>query len=186
MRPPVLGDTAAVEPDNPAEIAGGRFGGALSFTAASSDHVTWPAALPAAGSLTLEMWVLPDAVAGTRTLFSSGDGRVVASVTADSPSLVHFSFTLGLATPQTVASASVAAGAWHHVLVSFADPSMRMWVDGTRTELDTVTPTTAFALDSITLGGATATAYSGTLDEVWLAETAITADADARARYCPL
>ena len=181
-----LGDTTAPEPDDPAEVKNGRFGGALAFTAANGDHVTWPAALPAASALTLEMWVLPDAAAGTRTLFASGDGRVALTVTADSPTQVHVSFGLTNGTAQTVASASVAAGAWHHVLVSFAEPSMRMWVDGVRTELDTASAGTPFALDSILLGGAAAAAYSGTLDEVWLAETAITSDADALARYCPL
>jgi hypothetical protein len=181
----VLGDTAAVEPDDPAEVASGRFGGALAFTAANSDHVTWPAALPAASALTLEMWILPDAAAGTRTLFASGDGRIALTVTADSPTAVHVSFSLMMPT-QTVASASIAAGKWHHVLVSYAAPSLRMWVDGVRTENDMAPAGMPFALSSITLGGAAATAYSGTLDEVWLAETAITADADALARYCPL
>ncbi|HEY3806429.1 MAG TPA: LamG-like jellyroll fold domain-containing protein [Kofleriaceae bacterium] len=182
----VLGTTTAVEPDDPAEIASGRFGGALAFTAANGDVATWPAALPAASALTIEMWVSPNATAGTGTLFASGDGRVVVSVTADSPTLVHFTFSLTNGTAQIVSSASVPSGQWHHVLVSFADPSMRMWVDGVRTELDTAHAGTPFALTSITLGGSGASAYGGNLDEVWLAETAITADADALARYCPL
>ena len=59
----------------------------------------------------------------------------------------------------------VAAGAWHHVLASLQDPTVRLWVDGVRTET-TVHPNTAPALDALRLGGNAANAYSGSLDEV--------------------
>lgn len=188
--PAVLGDTIAVESDDPAEIANGRFGGALALTAANSDHVTWPAMLPAASALTIEAWIAPSSVAGTQSVFASSDGRIAIDVVADSPSAVHVAFAITASgsggASGSIASASVAAGAWHHVLVSLAQPSIRLWVDGVRTELDTVYPGSALALDGITLGGSAASAYDGDLDEVWLAETAITDDADALARYCPV
>jgi hypothetical protein len=42
------------------------------------------------------------------------------------------------------------------------------------------------ALDIVRLGGAAAAAYDGAFDEVWLAQTAITSENAALARYCPL
>ena len=79
-----------------------------------------------------------------------------------------------------------AAGAWHHLLASLQAPALRLWVDGARTEVDTVQLAAPPALDMIRLGGDAATAYDGALDEIWLAQTAITSDDAALARYCPL
>jgi hypothetical protein len=80
----------------------------------------------------------------------------------------------------------VTASDWHHVLASLQAPALRLWVDGIRTEMDTVQLATPLALDSLRLGGSAATAYDGALDEVWVAQTAITSDEPALARYCPL
>ena len=63
--------------------------------------------------------------------------------------------------------------------------ALRLWVDGARTEAAGVGGTAA-AFDAVRLGGSGATAYDGALDEVWLAQTAITADEAALVRYCPL
>src|SRR4029077_557314 len=51
-----LGCGVALEPVDPAPLPAGRFGGALAFTAASSDHVAWPTTLPALPDLTIELW----------------------------------------------------------------------------------------------------------------------------------
>jgi hypothetical protein len=83
---------------------------------------------------------------------------------------------------RTVTSAAVPANAWHHVLVSLAQPSLRLWVDGVRTEVATVELASPLALDALQLGGN----YDGALDELWLAQTAIAGDEPALARYCPL
>ncbi|MDB4957434.1 MAG: OmpA domain protein [Myxococcales bacterium] len=185
-----LGDTTAVEPTDPAPLASARFGGGLSFTSTDSDHVSWPTALAAMPNLTLELWAKPSAMAGARDLVTNSDGRIAVRVTADSPTTVHFSITIvegGMGgQTRTVTSASVAANTWHHVLASLQEPSVRLWVDGVRTELANVHPSTSPALDELRLGGTGATAYSGALDEVWLAQTAITTDDAALARYCPL
>lgn len=188
--PATLGDTIAVEPGDPAPLAAGRFGGALAFTAVEGDHVAWPAALAAMNDLTIELWAHPAAPAGARDLVVSGDGRVALRVTAASPSTVQFSVATaegGMAgQTRVVSSAAVAAGAWHHVLVSLQQPSLRLWVDGVRTEIATVQLAAPLALDALRLGGGAATAYDGALDEVWIAQTAITGDEAALARYCPL
>jgi hypothetical protein len=83
-------------------------------------------------------------------------------------------------------SAAVDASAWHHVLASLQAPTLRLWVDGARTEAADVQPATPIALDALRLGGDAATAYDGALDELWVAQTAITSDEPALARYCPL
>ncbi|HEY6179155.1 MAG TPA: LamG-like jellyroll fold domain-containing protein, partial [Kofleriaceae bacterium] len=79
-----------------------------------------------------------------------------------------------------------AAGAWHHVLASLQAPALRLWVDGVRTDAAGVAAGVPEAFDAVRIGGAAATAYDGALDEIWLAQTAITADEAALARYCPL
>jgi hypothetical protein len=133
--------------------------------------------------LTIELWARPTAVAGARDIATSGDGGVALRVTAASPTTVVFSISIGGA---TVSSAPVAANAWHDVLASLHQPSLRLWVDGVRTEVDTVQLAAPPALDAVQLGGTGAAAFDGALDEVWIAQTAITADEPALARYCPL
>jgi Concanavalin A-like lectin/glucanases superfamily len=185
-----LGDTIAVEPEDPAPLAAARFGGGLSFTAASSTHVAWPIALTAMPEMTIELWAQPASVAGPRALLASGDGRVVLQVTAASPTTVKFSIVVAEGgtggMTRTVSSTAVAAGAWHHVIASLQQPTLRLWVDGVRSEIATVQLGLPLAFDALQLGGAAATAYDGALDEVWIAQTAIIDDEVALARYCPL
>lgn len=188
--PATLGDTLEVEAGDPAALAVGRFGGALAFTATDSDHVAWPLALAARPDLTIELWSRPSSPAGARDVVVSGDGRIALRVTAVSPTTVRFSIAIAedRAGTQTriATSAAVTAGAWHHVLASLRAPRLRLWVDGVRTEAANVKLATSPALDSLRLGGSAATAYDGALDEIWVAQTAITGDDAALARYCPM
>lgn len=186
--PATLGDTLAVEPGDPAPLAAGRFGGALAFTATDGDYVAWPLALGATPELTIELWARPGSPARARDVAVSGDGRIALRVTATSPTTVRFSIAIddgSAGHSPTVSSAAVDAGVWHHVLASLQEPALRLWVDGVRTEIEDVHLATPPALDALRLGGGGATAYDGALDEIWLAQTAITGDEAARARYCP-
>ena len=187
--PATLGDTAEPEPTDPTLQAAGRFGGALSFDAAANQHVEWPLALAAAPDLTLELWANPGAPSGARDIAVSADGRVALRVAAASATTVRFSISIhegegGVI--RTVTSGTVAASAWHHVIASLQQPALRLWIDGARSELATVELTAPLALDALRLGGDGAAAYDGALDEIWLSQTAITADEPALARYCPL
>ena len=168
-----LGATAMAEPSDPA-FGTGRFGGGVTF--ANMQLVAWPAALGAMSDLTIELWVRPDATAGAHDLVTSGDGRAAIRVAAVSPTTVRFTATIG----GTATSAAVAAGAWHHVIASKTGSTVRLWVDGVRTEASGGGQ--APSLDAIQLGGN----YSGSIDEVWIAQTAIADDESALARYCPL
>ncbi len=174
----LLGDAVAVEPADPAATPG-RFGGGLAFTAAESDHVSWPAALGAAPIFAVELWSQPG---GAGTVVVSGDGRLEIRVTAAGAN-VKYAVTVMDAggTAFTATSANVAAGAWHHVVASLEEPTLRLWVDGVRTEKAGVATSGGPVLDMVTLG-----AFAGALDEVWVAPTAVTTEADARGRYCPL
>ena len=163
----VLGDTANPEASDPAFLAAARFGGGFSF--AAGQHISWPAMLGATNAFTLELWVKPGA---TGDIFNTGDGKFVLRYQGQS-----FVAQVGSA---TVTSANAAGSAWHHVIVSFTQPSLRLWVDGVRTEVDNVSPNMPIAMDTLTISG------TGSVDEVWLAQTAITTDDAARARYCPL
>ena len=166
-------------PTSPADPAAtpGRFGGGLAFNAAESDHVSWPAALTAPG-FAIELWSQP---AGAGTVVVSDDGRLEIRVTA-AGATAKYSVTVKDAggTAFTATSADVAAGAWHHVVASLDEPTLRLWVDGARVE-KTGVATGGLTLDALTLGS-----YTGNLDEVWVSATAVTTEADARGRYCPL
>lgn len=181
-----LGADATVEVADPGFVAG-RFGSGLTFSPSEGDHVAWPAALGMMPDVTLELWVRPDAIAGTRDLLVSGDGGVALRVTGASPTTVQFSFSViaGNGQARTATSAQVAGNAWHHVIASLDEPTLRLWVDGIRVEAS-INLGTAPALDAIRLGGAGGTAFSGTLDEIWVAQTAITTDEAALTRYCPM
>lgn len=177
-----LGPTDAAEPADPTP-ASGRFAGGLGFAPSEGDLVAWPLAAGATSQLTLELWARPDAINGTRDVLVSGDGRVALRVTQDSPNTVRFSATVvetgGVM--HTVTSASVAAGAWHWVLVSLQAPSLRLWVDGAVTSIGDAQLGAAPALDAVQLGGN----YGGRLDEVFVSLTATATDEGALARYCP-
>ena len=175
-----LGSDGTVEVADPAATTG-RFGGALVFAAAESDHAAWPLALPAGPDITLELWTRPDAIGGSRTLVSSTDASFAVRVNADTASTVRIAATVGT---KTVASAAISAGTWHHVVTSQTGGKLQLWVDGAKTELAGAGD--AYTLDVLTLGGSAAAAYSGAIDEVWVAQTGIAVDEDALVRYCPL
>ena len=175
-----LGTNATVEAVDPA-LGAGRFGGGASFVAAEGDLVAWPVALGATADLTVELWARADAVAGTHDVLVSGDGRLAIRVTAVSPTTVRLaaSITGASSAVRTVQSTPVAASAWHHVIVAHSAGTLRLWVDGART--DVAVSGGMATLASIRLGSN----YAGALDEVWVAQTAIADNEAALARYCP-
>lgn len=171
-----LGDTAMAEPTDPAFVAAARFGGGFSFT--GNQHISWPAMLGPTSALTFELWVNPASMGGNNAVLANGDGHAAISVAGQGANQVRFAATYA---GGTITSAAVAAGAWHHVVMSYAAPSLRLWVDGVRTEADNVMPGgMAPSLDALTLSG------PGSLDEVKVSQTAATTDDAALAGYCPL
>ncbi len=179
-----LGSTSDPESTDPAPSAG-RFGSGLSFTAAEGDLVAWPlAAGAAAPNLTTELWASPTALAGTRDIFASGDGRMFIRVTSAGATMIRFAASVvdtgGVI--YSTASADVPADAWHHVLLSITPTSLRLWVDGKRTENTDVQLASPPSLDAVRLGGG----FGGALDEVYLAPNAITDNEAALARFCPV
>jgi len=179
-----LGPTDQAELQDPSSTTG-RFGAALAFDALAGDIVAWPLAGAATATFSLETWVYPNALAGTRTLAITGDGSIAIKVTADTATTVKISATVmgsgGVA--YTATSASVAANTWHWVLVSLQEPTLRLWVDGVRSETGNVRLSgTTLSLASLQLGGN----YGGVLDEVWVSQGAITTEEAALQRYCPL
>jgi hypothetical protein len=176
-----LGPTDQPEAADPVPSTG-RFAGGLAFDANEGDLVMWPLAAGGTSSYAIELWASPSSLPGTRDVLISGDGRIAIRATG-SGSNVLFTTTVvdNSGVSHTVSSAPVAAGAWHHVIASLSDATLRLWVDGVRTEVGDSRPGMAPLLDSVRLGGA----YSGSIDEVWLSGTAITSDEDARGRFCP-
>ena len=175
-----LGSNGTVEVADPAATTG-RFGGALVFAAAEGDHATWPIALPAGPDITFELWTRPDAIGGSRTLASSTDGSFAVRVNAGTATTVSIAVTVGT---KTLSSAAITAGTWHHVVASQTGGTLRLWVDGVKTELAGAAD--AYTADVLTLGGSAAAAYSGAIDEVWIGQTGIAMDEGALVRYCPL
>lgn len=180
--PAFLGLDETIEIVDPVPTTG-RFGGGLSVSATEGDVVSWPLAGGDPMSFSIELWSSPSALSGTRDLLASGDGRTLLRVTSVGTNTVQFSATLVGASDvrYTVSSVAVTTDAWHHVLVSFEEPMMRLWVDGDRTDRDDARPGTAPTLDAFRLGGN----YGGVVDEVWVSTTAITSDETALSRFCP-
>ena len=162
------------EPTDPTFVAAARFGGGFAFN--GNQHISWPTALGPTTALTFELWLKPAAMGGS--VLATGDGRAAIAVAGAGMNQVRISVTVA---GGTIASAPVAAGTWHHVIASFSEPSLRLWVDGVRIEADTVSLAgMPIALDALTARG------PGSLDEIWIAQTAITTDEAALGRYCPL
>jgi hypothetical protein len=178
-----LGSTDMVEANDPTALAG-RFNGGLGFAPAEGDIVAWPLALGPMADITIELWARPDSLSGTRDVLVSGDGRIAIRVTQDSATTVHFSATMveSGGVMHTVSSGPVTAGAWHWVLVTLQEPTMRLWVDGAASSAGDVRLGTRPDLASFTLGGS----YSGALDEVYVSQVATPGDEDALNRWCPL
>lgn len=176
-----LGTTDQPEVADPS-FTTGRFAGALSFNAAESDVAMWPVTAGATDAPTVELWAAPTALPGTRDIVANEDNRIHVRVTSSGTS-VQFGATIvetgGVI--HTVMSAPVAADTWHHVVVSLAQPTLRLWVDGVRTEIGD-TRVDAISFGTLRLGGS----YGGSLDEVFISGTAIGDDETARGRFCPV
>ncbi|HUS27981.1 MAG TPA: LamG-like jellyroll fold domain-containing protein [Kofleriaceae bacterium] len=176
-----LGNTDQAEAIDPM-FTSGRFSGGLAFDANQGDLVAWPLAAGSTSNFTIELWASPASLSGTRDILLSGDGRIAVRVTGAGGNVTFSAAVIDNASAtHTVTSAPVAAGAWHHVIASLSDATLRLWVDGVRTEIGDARPGTAPALDSVRLGGA----YGGSLDEVFLSATPIGDDESARGRFCP-
>jgi hypothetical protein len=179
-----LGPTSMPEASDPTSL-GGRFGAGFGFAPAEGDLIAWPLSLGPMADVTVELWARPDAVSGTRdVIVNTTDGRVALRVTQDSASTVRFSATMieNGGVMHTVTSAPVSAGAWHWVLVTLQEPTLRLWVDGAPYSANDVRLGSRPMLDSFRLGGN----YSGALDEVFIAQTPTSGDEIALQRYCPL
>jgi hypothetical protein len=172
-----------VEPSDPTPVTG-RFAGGLGLVPAEGDLVAWPLAAGATAALTIELWARPDALGGTRDVLISGDNRVIIRVMQETATTVRFVATLvdNGGVMHTLISAPVAAGAWHWVLVTLQEPTMRLWVDGAAMTAGDVTLGTPVDLSSLRLGGN----YGGALDEVFVSLVPTPGDEDALNRYCPM
>jgi len=178
-----LGSTDMIEANDPTPVAG-RYAAAVGFVPAEGDLIAWPLALGSMGDVTIELYARPDALAGTRDVLVSGDSRIALRVMQDSASTIRFvaTMTAGNGVMYTVASAPVAAGAWHWVLVTLQEPSLRLWVDGAASSAGDVRLGMRPDLASLRLGGN----YGGALDEVFISQSATVGDEAALSRYCPL
>jgi hypothetical protein len=186
--PATLGDDDTVEVADPDPGVPGRFGTALAFTGAEIDHVSWPVALAPTDDFTIELWAHPTTNSATRDLVVTIDNRIRIRLVTVNPTRVRFTATVqaDLANSWTVQSAPLDPGEWHHVLASRSGATLRLWVDGVRTEIGGVNAGPPLELDALRIGGKAPVGYTGSLDEIWFAPTATTTDDDARARYCPL
>lgn len=174
-----LGPTADPEDADPAFVPG-RFGTGLDFTPGQADIVEWPVAFGAQATLSTELWIQPAALAGTRDVVTSNDGRYVLRATLEGGS-IRFSGTVTDATGvmTTVSSGLVAASVWHMVVLSQTASSLTLFVDGAATS--TTLPRTEITFDALRVGGT----FGGLVDEIWISTSAYTA-ADELPRYCPV
>jgi hypothetical protein len=180
----MLGPTDQPEPADPS-FANARFGLGLAFSASEGDIVGWPLMGGATSAFTLGSWV--DPAASPANIAASGDGRIALKVAAadSTTTIVTFSATVidSGGTAHTVTSAkSYPVNSWHQVIASLSEPTLRLWVDGDRSEIGNVSLGTAASLDMITLGGV----LQATIDEVLVSQSATTSDDTVLAGYCPV
>ena len=123
-----------------------RFATGLAFESGEGDIVAWALGGGASTSnLTIELWARPDALPGSRDVLANGDESVVLRVRRMGPDRIRF--IADDRVHQRVVGHR-AAETWHHVLVSLSPRSLRLWVDGDRTEENDVTQAGSPSLDS--------------------------------------
>jgi hypothetical protein len=174
-RDAVLGDDGSAAVNDPARMSPARFSAGLHFTASDSDLVRWPADLGDVGEHTLELWVRPSS---SGTLLITLDSTISLSLSPDL-AVVYTVTDRGGDRTATVTSTPITADTWHHVLASYKKPNVRLWVDAVAAPAEQVDA--GFRADAFDLG----VALTADLDELYVAESAITEDAVARSRYCP-
>jgi len=177
-----LGSTDQVEAADPA-AGTGRFGGGLDFDASESDVVTWALAGGTEPTFTISLWTKLGTASGTHTVLTSGDGRVAIRAVVDSTT-VRFTATVidSSSASHMATSAPVAVSDWHQIVASLSEPSLRLWVDGDRTEISDARMGTPPSLDGISIGGT----FAGSVDEVVISGSSTTSDDAVLTSYCPL
>jgi hypothetical protein len=190
----VLGTTSATETSDPARVSGGRFGGALSFTASQSDTVTWPAGLGTIGDHTIEFWVrFPAApIASAEVILSSEDNHLVVLLLRNDNGTNFIGLGVGDGNQYALTSGDATPGVWNHVVASIRTSSptlMTIWVNGVYSAGGGI-PLTTFDFDTLRIGtftGSTGwTTLDGQIDDLVVSTGFIGGTEQARARYCPL
>ncbi|MHB8419479.1 MAG: LamG-like jellyroll fold domain-containing protein [Myxococcales bacterium] len=147
----------------------GHSGNALSFDGASG-YVYGPdsASLDFVEGITLEAWVYPNSTAGNQTVIAKGSQFALQINAGQLQALV--SAASGAATPVSVGSGTVAAGAWTHVAVTYDGLALRNYVNGQLTSTTSYAdgPLVPATGSQLTVGGdpVSATYFDGKIDEV--------------------
>ena len=159
-------------------VAGGRYGGALSFDGVN-DLVTVNDAnsLDLRTSMTLEAWVRPTAVNDWRTvILKEQPGQLVYALygsTDNSRPSAHV-FTTGdraLGGP-----AVLPANAWSHLATTWDGLNLRLYVNGTQVASSALTGTAVASASPLRIGGNTVWSewFAGLIDEVRVYNRALT------------
>jgi hypothetical protein len=184
----LLGRNSSVETEDPTRIAGGRFGRAIAFDEVENDTASWLTAAVGGPSFTLhdhtvELWARM--TAGTAgEMFVSGDFRLKVFYT-NASGQVRFGYSLvdDAGATQTVTSAAMPAGVFHHVVATYTGTTMTLWVDGVAVTGNATI--TGLLTMGVVMFSAPNSSIDGILDEIYLGRQALTS-AEVLVRYCPL
>lgn len=141
--------------------------------ATTSSRISVPhvAAYDLVSRVTIEAWIRPDTVTGTRGILDNGGNYFLY---IEDGELVFGIRTLILT---SAIRTSVTAGAWHHVVGTYDGTKLVLYRNGVAVQSASVTGAILLALTPLAVGAMTGsgTSFDGTLDEVALYDSALSA-----------
>jgi fibronectin type 3 domain-containing protein len=155
-------------------VAGGRFGGALSFNG-NGNLVTVPdsASLDLSAAMSLEAWVRPELGSWRTAILKERPGGLAyamyASTDTNRPSTEINVDVRG--------TAALPTSTWSHLTATYDGATMRLYVNGTQVGSRTVAGTIPISSGALRIGGNTLWGeyFSGLIDEVRIYNRALTA-----------
>jgi hypothetical protein len=113
-------------------IAGGKFGGALSFNGFSSEVTAADAAsLDLTSGMTVEAWVNPSAASSTwKAILHKNTDRYYLMASSDTGGVPVIGATFGSGNLNGLGSQALPVGVWSHVAGTFDGSRLRLYVNG--------------------------------------------------------
>jgi len=162
----------------------GEVGNAVLFDGATGQiTVADSTTLDTGDVFTLEAWVNPAALpAGAKTIFDKGAGSYRLEI--DVLPFPHFAlYKIGVGTPIVKSSAVIAVdGVWRHIVVTKNGSTIAAYQDGVDATSAVANQTIVDTALSLGIGGQAGLFYNGSLDEIAIYPTALTA-ARVQAHY---
>src|SRR5512134_1849418 len=159
----------------------GQVGNALSFNGTTSRvNVADSAAIDLTTGMTLEAWVFPTSLTGTRTVIAKerSGGFVYALFASNGASLPAAAIRIGTTTVSVTGPASLPLNAWSHLAATYSGSALILYVNGAQVASQAATGSITVTTLALRIGGNTRVTgqyYAGRIDEVRIYNQALTA-----------